>query len=364
MTSESKIIHLGSGKGGTGKTLIAAILSELLSKTDNKVLVIDGDVFVRGLTTMLYLQKYFSLLDDGKWSVAHFLMSNQNTPLDLQSGTIGTIRYRDFDVVPAVPRIDAALDISDIMPDNFEDACQFMDRLLAPVKDSYDIIIIDNRAGCDEAIAAAHAKSDITLCIEEDDLVAATTTKMLIRQLEEVNNKISTHDEYSADFLNLKGIPIYRIINKSKTSHQYGQGLGLDFLGVIPFDGDIAQAYGNKNFWTTVEQSLAEPFIVQAWNTLCERNDFPTKFRLKSKRRAVFPFRGLEEKTGRLTSRERATFVFGIVIAALGYFITLQSTNFFEIGSLISSGWPTIPLLSLVFGSIGLIGAVTAVLKR
>ena len=52
-----KIINIVSGKGGTGKTLLVAVLAELLSRKRAKVLLIDVDIFVRGLTCLLYYQQ-------------------------------------------------------------------------------------------------------------------------------------------------------------------------------------------------------------------------------------------------------------------------------------------------------------------
>ncbi len=59
--NKHKIINIVSGKGGTGKTLFSAILAELLGNHGIRVLVVDLDVFVRGLTSLLYFHQGESL---------------------------------------------------------------------------------------------------------------------------------------------------------------------------------------------------------------------------------------------------------------------------------------------------------------
>ena len=49
----SKVINLVSGKGGTGKSLLTAVLGRALAREGLNVLIIDLDIFVRGLTILL-----------------------------------------------------------------------------------------------------------------------------------------------------------------------------------------------------------------------------------------------------------------------------------------------------------------------
>ena len=45
----------------------------------------------------------------------------------------------------------------------------FLDHILKRIPDHYELVILDNRAGYDELIAATHTKSDITIVVEEED---------------------------------------------------------------------------------------------------------------------------------------------------------------------------------------------------
>jgi len=51
------IINIISGKGGTGKSLVTAVLGRLIAQEGASVLLVDLDLFVRGLTHFFYLYK-------------------------------------------------------------------------------------------------------------------------------------------------------------------------------------------------------------------------------------------------------------------------------------------------------------------
>jgi septum site-determining protein MinD len=48
------VISIVSGKGGCGKSLQTAVLGRALSREGERVLLLDLDIFVRGLTILLY----------------------------------------------------------------------------------------------------------------------------------------------------------------------------------------------------------------------------------------------------------------------------------------------------------------------
>ena len=68
------IINVISGKGGTGKTLLTAVMAELLANAGADVLAIDMDVFVRGLTALLYFHKneVINITKKNEWPISAF----------------------------------------------------------------------------------------------------------------------------------------------------------------------------------------------------------------------------------------------------------------------------------------------------
>ncbi len=292
-----KKINVVSGKGGTGKTLITSVLAELITKQKSlKVLLIDVDVFVRGLTTLLYFDsnRKTHLIDDNQCSVADILSARGRSEPHLQAGVH---KYHSFDVWPAVRRINETLDCHDLMPETFEHAKVRLERLFQIAKKEYDLIFLDCRAGFDELVAAAHAVCDISINVEEDDLVSTITSDNLTEQL-----RITSAKKI-----------LYRIINKSRQKHRERT---VD-LGVIPFDADIMASYGEAEFWSSITKSLIEPSLVTIWNELCRRENLES-WKLESFRRSPLPLPATEKYFARLTLVQRLASVYGVLFVILG----------------------------------------------
>ena len=61
----TKIIVIASGKGGTGKTSLAAGVGAALAKQDHKVLVVDGDSGLRNLDIVLGMSDRVVVMQEG-----------------------------------------------------------------------------------------------------------------------------------------------------------------------------------------------------------------------------------------------------------------------------------------------------------
>lgn len=298
-----KIINISSGKGGTGKTLITAVLAELLSRKNNlRVLLVDMDVFVRGLTCLLYYQsdRRVRLVDENRATVSDIISS------DAIFNEIGITRYRTFDVWPSVARIDEKLKFDDVMPDNYIEADRRVSILLRHVPKEYDLVFLDSRAGYDELIGATHANSDITINVEEDDLVSRITSDNLAAQLQLAAKT-----------------PIYRIVNKSMGRHSER----IDDLGRIPFDADVMRSYGEEAFWTNITRSLLEPALVEIWNNLC-RNE-KLEFFIQSSRSSPIPLQSLEKSLSRISTLERLYLIYGTFFAIAGFILSFGGRETF-----------------------------------
>src|SRR5262249_7315194 len=151
-----------------------------------RVLLVDLDIFVRGLTTLLYFQgdRRARLLTDQQNSISDILAGE-----DSDTG-IGILRYRGFDVWPAVHRVDQKLKARDVVPDTFDVALYRLKSMLQRIPpNEYDLVFLDSRAGFDELTAATYSISDVTINVEEDDLVSEITSDNLVAQLEDVKDK-------------------------------------------------------------------------------------------------------------------------------------------------------------------------------
>lgn len=303
------IINVISGKGGTGKTLLSAVLAEMLSNVGKRVLVVDLDVFVRGLTALLYFHKNETLkiVNSDELSVSDFFKHKGVRLIDRR---ISISRYRAFDVIPSVSSVDEILDFKDIMPNSKEEALDILDDLLKHIPNEYEFIFLDSRAGYDELIAATHEVSDFSICVEEDNNISMITSNNLIAQLKNESNK-----------------PILTIRNKAKKYTQNDSSSGIGFVGSIPFDTDVMNSFGTHIFWSDIEKSLYKMALINAWNSLAKK--IGIDIILKSNRVSPVGSQSMEHRLSKLSSLNRIYFVYGLVITVLSFIITIGGSDFF-----------------------------------
>ncbi|MNC62134.1 hypothetical protein D3C75_1121260 [compost metagenome] len=123
------------------------------------------DVFVRGLTSLLYFHRdeKLHIVEKDKLTVSDFFVKKIFYP----SENLGIVKYRSFDVLPAVHRIDQKLNFQDLAPNTKSEAKEILAALIRSLSDKYRYIILDSRAGYDELVAATHELSTISICVEE-----------------------------------------------------------------------------------------------------------------------------------------------------------------------------------------------------
>jgi septum site-determining protein MinD len=328
--SSMKIINIVSGKGGTGKTLLVAVLAELLSRRGSKALLVDVDIFVRGLTCLLYYQqdRRTRLLNDNEIPVSDVIMGKS----DVTPSSVGLARYRTFDVWPAVRRIDDELDFHDVMPNDFEEARRRVKATIQAFGKEWDVVLLDCRSGFDELVAAIHSLSDITVNVQEDDLIATITSDNLKSQLSKVSRQT----------------PVYNLINKSRAPDIDGRGdSGTRDLGRIPFDADVRTNYGRESFWNTITESLIEPSLIEIWNNLCN-NENMSELKMTSVRRTPIPIRAVEVRMSRLVTKQRILAIYGFLIGVGGLLLGFGGRDF--VRNIIDDPYRAAGVLMGVFG--------------
>ena len=303
-----KIINVISGKGGTGKTLLTAVIAEMLGNKGARVLVVDLDVFVRGLTVLLYFQKNESLkiTKEDEWSVSDFFKFKGN---ENYYKKIAISKYRSFDVFPSVASVDEVLNFKDIMPNSIEEANVILCSILESIPEKYEFVFFDSRAGYDELIAATHRISDFSLCVEEDDEISMVTSDNLIAQLKADTDK-----------------PILRIKNKTRQIQKDNQSLGITFVGSIPFDTDVMNSFGTKSFWDDIGKSLYKDYLIKAWNSLAKKLELDTF--LDNKRMSPIGNQKIEKSLSMLSSFNRILFIYGIILILLSFLLIFGGNDF------------------------------------
>lgn len=320
---KAKVISVISGKGGTGKSLFTAVLGNCLSKEHCKVLLVDLDIHVRGLTILL--SKYIGAAEG--MSVTDCL-ENNDYPCNF-----AIYRFQECEILPAVINIAHPL-IKDIESSAFD---QFLERLFDYAKNKYDVILLDCRSGLDDSLVTIAKKSDFVVSISEDDDVCLQANLNLVTYLR--------HDE--------KIDNIYTVINKgrrisSKDDMQKKIESIFDFscIGLIPFDETIMEDYGKDRFWLTVYDTLYFYGIVKFWNEF--RGKASISFSISEDK---YFFDDTKIVRNGMSSMFRVygfiILIAGLVFSIIASFVDVQSQNIVFLASIVSM----LGLLMLVFSS-------------
>ncbi|ACA88878.1 AAA family ATPase [Shewanella woodyi] len=343
--SSAKVINVVSGKGGTGKTLLTAVLADILGNEGYSVLVVDLDVFVRGLTSLLYFHRKetIQLTQEDKMSVAEYFIDKGDVEVSGKS-KFSNERYRSFDVIPSVTRVDEVLNFKDIMPDDKQEAREIISSMLKRLDKGYDFIIFDSRAGYDELISATHFLSDITLCIEEEDDISKITSDNLVKQLEQDAN-----------------VPIFRLTNKARgiRSENDLASRGIDYLGKVPFDMDVMESFGTAYFWDDISRTLYKSALARAWNNLSSKlqlNKPVTENRIN-----LIGSERLEERLQFISLKDRVVFVYSLMITIIGLSYGIFGAKGL---SVFWNEFGTSQSLALVIGISGVFSSMYLLLKR
>lgn len=240
---ETKIISVISGKGGTGKSLFTAVLGNCLSKEHCKILLVDMDIHVRGLTILL--SKY---IGGGEGSSVIDCLEKK-----CDRYNFAIYRFQECEILPSV--LDIAQPLSkEIKSDSLNFFLKHLNRF---VQGKYDIVLLDCRSGLDDMLVKLVKSSDFVISVSEDDDVCLQSNLNLVNYLrykENINN-------------------IYTIINKgrrinkkSDIDQKINDIFDFNCIGVIPFDEIIMEDYGKDRFWLTVYDTLYFYGVVKFWN--------------------------------------------------------------------------------------------------
>ena len=341
-------ISIISGKGGSGKSLLTATLGRAIAREGKNVLLVDFDIFVRGLTIMLF--SYQKPSKDGDSYTTSDLLGvfekerNKKQPDDYYKKGFYIQRFFECDVLPSVRNISHPLDYSDRDLGDKDFCKKVLDKLIKEMKGKYDYILIDCRAGMDSLVAAACEASDFVLSITEDDEISRQTNANVTKFLQ-YKQSVST---------------IFNVLNKARSIKSYHdikerfkQREEFSTLGVIPFDIDIMEDFGSNKFWTTITETLYFRALIDVWNNLSKFESIQeislSKYKFPPK---IF----MNPSQGRFSSGERILRLYSVTFIMVGIFSWIYGKYRFEnlstldLISIISIG---VGVLALIFSTSG-----------
>lgn len=143
---DTKIIAL-AGKGGVGKTSIAAVMVKVLAGRypDKRILAVDADPAV-GLSTALGIEVSMTIDDIRKKVVATVEDGDTKSAMEL----LGEAKYHIFD---AMTEADGFSFIAVGRPESAGCYCKinsYLKEVIALVADNFDYIVIDGEAGIEQ----------------------------------------------------------------------------------------------------------------------------------------------------------------------------------------------------------------------
>ncbi|MDF1698833.1 MAG: ParA family protein [Saprospiraceae bacterium] len=210
--SNSKVLSVLSGKGGSGKTVICLAIAKLFSGIGKKVLLIDCDTSTHGATY------FFENNIDFKNSV---------TTLN-QISTNGYVDHNPIKYGKNLFFIPSSLDTSQ---NDFPEP-NLLSAYIHLYKSEYDIIILDCQAGYSEFSKIATSIAERNLIVLEADAISTSALRVLYLQIgNKLNNKTT-----------------FQIFNKLSDEERkiYNKIIGgtiFTNLPAIPFDWTVRASF-------------------------------------------------------------------------------------------------------------------------
>jgi len=209
MNKLGKVICVTSGKGGTGKTMLATNIAGLLANHEKKVLIIDLDLYSGGVGLSLDLNSNKSIYD-----LIHDIEHN---------------RYQKFDnyILKYNDHIDVLLAPNDPREASKTDA-RYLPNLLSYAKSKYHAVIIDT----------THVFNPLNvLAIDHSDVIIQILTNNPI-DLKNTRNKLKLYKESNID-------NIYVVLNEA-VDHANNYYTLFDIKNIINHNIDYTLT---KNFY-------------------------------------------------------------------------------------------------------------------
>ncbi len=212
-----------SGKGGSGKTLIATALAREVARTGGRVLLIDADLGTAGLSYYLG----FSAFSKVRGGFAEFMRACMSVSPDPCS-SLSTSRMRE---VSSETDRDARVELLGAGDHRFRRgkttvSADGIRTLIECVAGQFDVLIFDCRGGIDEeSLSVCAAVSDILVVVETDAAAIRSS-----QYLTDVLSEEGLHDK-------VRGFVLNKVMDDPTPLAKAGVTFfEADFLGAVPFD--------------------------------------------------------------------------------------------------------------------------------
>jgi flagellar biosynthesis protein FlhG len=161
-TRRAHVLAVASGKGGVGKTHIAANLAICLAASGKKVLLLDGDMSLGNLDIILDL--------DNKYNISHLISGRKTVEEIINVGPNG------LEVICGTSGLEQLANMTE-----FER--QRLTQQLTGLQETSDIIVIDTAAGISKQVVSFCLAADHMLVVTTPEAAAMTDAYAMIKVL-------------------------------------------------------------------------------------------------------------------------------------------------------------------------------------
>jgi flagellar biosynthesis protein FlhG len=158
----SRVLAVTSGKGGVGKTNIAANLALCLAGSNKRVLLVDADISLGNLDLVLNIQS--------RYNISHVINGSKRVEDIVQTGP------RGLRIICGASGIDQLADIC-------EDEQHRLLGHLSTLQDDTDVIVIDTAAGIAGSVVGFCLAADHVLVVTTPEATAMTDAYGMIKVL-------------------------------------------------------------------------------------------------------------------------------------------------------------------------------------
>jgi flagellar biosynthesis protein FlhG len=219
-----KVLAVTSGKGGVGKTFVAANLAAALAKLGHRVLVLDADLGLANLDVVLNLYPKITLHDvfTGKAKIEEAIIKAPGGFSVLLAGS-GMVEY------------------SRLTPEVRDDFLRIMNGLVP----RYDIVLLDTGAGISDVVLFAVSLASEVLVVATPEPTSLTdayaTIKVLVgQQKRQTIQMVINQTARLGDGRAITG-QLQQVLDRF-VKIESGLALRLIHLGDIPSDQSVRQA--------------------------------------------------------------------------------------------------------------------------
>jgi len=214
-----RVISVGSGKGGVGKTNVAANLAFAFTRLGKRVLVLDADLGLANIDVLLGLAP--------RYTIEHLLNRQKSVFEILTQGPGG------MSILPASSGVLELVDLD-------EEQKIFLLNELELVAETIDILLIDTAAGISSNVLYFNMAAEESIVIVTPEPPSITDAYALIKVLAKKYRKNNFTILINAVQNGEEAKEVFKKI--SRVIDRFLGSLSIDYLGFIPSDEKIPLA--------------------------------------------------------------------------------------------------------------------------